>query len=76
VPSVVLRAEIFLSHEDFSARSTWGSGRSRRSPETTVFQPGGGDNEPLVPAPPGWGEHFSDLCFRFGSGYPGLCLLS
>jgi hypothetical protein len=49
--SIVLRAEISFSHEDFSARSTWGSGRS---PDATASQPGGADNEPLVPAPPGW----------------------
>ena len=35
----------------FSARRTWGSGRS---PDTTASQPGGDDNEPLVPARPGW----------------------
>ena len=42
----------------FSARSTWGLGRS---PEATASQPGGDDHEPLVPAAPGW-VYLSNRC--------------
>ncbi len=51
----------FLFLLRFSTRSTWGAGRS---PATTAFQPGGADNEPLVPAPPGCGTRSSDPCRR------------